>query len=223
MQGQQPTRPSRPENVIPFGTYHTAMTQPILAQIRTYWEDLRAGRLMPLRSEVDPRDMSSFLEQCFVLERPADGDPRFRLAGMAINDVMGMEVRGMPVQCLIMPGGRRRFSAKIGGVFETPEIQEYKLVSDPAYATTLTGNLLVLPLKGDNGRVDRAIGCLSFDGAIGLPPRRFRMVELKRTSLVTGLTEIDGAADTDMPVMGFAEEQAPFVSEGETPYLRVVK
>ncbi len=221
MPRQQPHRPSRPENVIPFGTYHTAMTQPILAQIRDYWEELRAGRLMPLRSEVDPRDMSSFLEMCFVLERSALSDPRFRLAGMSINDMMGMEVRGMPLRSIIVPDARAAFDIQIDAVFDTPEIQEYKLISDPGSAPRLTGNLLVLPLKGEGEETNRAIGCLVTEGVIGPKPRRFRVSQLQRTSLVSGLVDVDHVSA--VPVTGFAETQTPFKSNDTKAYLRVVK
>lgn len=176
-------------NIVSFGKYHSEMTQPILGQIRSYWEELRAGRLMPLRSEVDPREMSAFLEACFVLERVPGGDVRFRLAGMGVNDLMGMEVRGMPLRALISPADRPLFSAKLAALFDTPEIQEYRLHSDQPNSPELSAVLLILPLKGDDGVVNRAIGCLTTTGTIGVAPRRFRVKDLQRTSLLTGLTE----------------------------------
>ena len=187
-------------NIVSFGKYHSQMTQPVLSQIRSYWEELRAGRLMPLRSEVDPREMSPFLESCFVLERVPSGDVRFRLAGMGIGDLMGMEVRGMPLRALISPADRPLFSAKLANVFETPEIQEYKLQSDQPNSPDLSAVLLILPLKGDDGVVSRAIGCLTTSGSIGVAPRRFRVKDLQRTSLLTGLTEGNAFVMPDRPV-----------------------
>ncbi|MEM9581999.1 MAG: PAS domain-containing protein [Pseudomonadota bacterium] len=218
-----------------------AATQPILAQIRSYWEELRAGRLMPLRSEIDPREMSPFLEVCFVLERQEPGDIRFRLAGMGVNDLMGMEVRGMQLRSLIAPEGRAQFSQQIDTLFTEPEIQVYKLMAEAGNSPPLTANMLLLPLKSDDGEADRAIGCLTTDGIVGIPPRRFNVSELQRTSLVTGLSQIN-AVITPKPSplhpAGFAEKAQPFeqaareqvqmpdtneMMQTSVPYLKVVK
>ncbi len=235
MRGQQSGGTQRSKNVVSFGTYHMAATQPILAQIRSYWEELRAGRLMPLRAEIDPREMSPFLEVCFVLERQEPGDIRFRLAGMGVNDLMGMEVRGMQLRSLIVPEGRAHFSKQIDTLFTEPEIQEYKLISDADNAPHLKASMLILPLKSEDGEADRAIGCLTTDGIVGVPPRRFRVAELQRTSLITGLSQ-SNAVLTPQPAAlahaGFAEAAAvfeenpldqPSAKPTGAPYLRVVK
>lgn len=233
---QQSDGTTGPKNVISFGTYHTAMTQPILGQMRAYWDELRAGRLMPLRSEIDPREMSPFLEVCFVLERQEPGDIRFRLAGMSVNELMGMEVRGMQLRSLIAPEGRAQFSKQIDTIFTEPEIQEFKLTSEQSNAPALTARMLILPLKSQDGEADRAIGCITTEGVVGIPPRRFRVAELQRTSLVTGLSQssaIFTPRPVEMATAGFAEAAAPFAQGPQqsedtpkpagVPYLRVVK
>lgn len=229
------SRPSElPKNILEFGTYLDAMTHPPIAEIRRYWDSLRAGRLMPLRAEVDPRDMSSFLESCFILDRQNTGDTRFRVAGMALNELMGMELRGMHMRCVIEPSGRATFSATLEAMFATPEIQDYQLSSTPPNAPAMTGRLLVLPLKGDKGEVDRAMGCFVTEGIVGMPPRRFHVDQVERTCLKTGARiyqEPKISANA-----GFAEAATPFgakpvlstaarVADTPTgvPYLRVVK
>lgn len=216
-----------PAAIVPFEPYHTAMTQPVHAHIKNYWDSLRAGRMMPLRSEVDPREMSPFLEHCFVLQHAGPGDTRFRLAGMALTDLMGMELRGMPLRSIIEPEERSIFSAELERTFETPEIQEYRLISDGPNVPRLTARLLILPLKGDDIMADRAIGCLTSDGMTGIPPRRFRIEEVIRTSLHTGQVKSSVPNATGKPALaGFAEAQASYVpetSETTVPYLRVVK
>lgn len=219
-------------NVLEFGTYLDAMTHPPIAEIRRYWDELRAGRMMPLRSEVDPRDMSSFLEACFILDRQNAGDVRFRVAGMALNDLMGMELRGMHMRSIIEPEARAAFSTTLELMFETPEIQEYELSSTPPHAPAMTGRLLVLPLKGDKGDVTRAMGCLVTSGIVGIPPRRFTVDTVARTSLLTGLRVNQ---EPQPALAGFAESATPFdpnpfratpnTTDTPTgvPYLRVVK
>lgn len=217
-------------NVLEFGPYLAAMTHPPIAEIRRYWDALRAGRMMPLRSEVDPRDMSSFLECCFILDRKNAGDVRFRVAGMALNDLMGMELRSMHLRSIIEPAARAQFSATLEKMFETPEIQEYQLSSIPSHAPAMAARLLVLPLKCDKGDVNRAMGCLVTTGIVGLPPRRFTVDQVARTSLVTG-ARIDDEPQ-DPVVAGFFEDPTPFDphpfkpardTPTGVPYLRVVK
>jgi len=197
-----------PGNILEFGPYQTAMTHPPIAEIKRYWDDLRAGRLMPLRAEVDPRDMSSFLECCFILDRKTAGDVRFRVAGMALNDLLGMELRGMHLRSIIEPGARAQFSASLEKMFETPEIQDYQLRSAPAHAPALTARLLVLPLRDNTGDVTRAMGCLVTSGIVGIPPRRFTVDQVACTSLLTGT--VMNHEPKAPAVAGFAESATPF-------------
>ena len=91
-----------------------------LAQVEAYWEALRGTRLMPNRAEIDPRGIENALEYSFIVERIAPGIARLRIAGSHLSDLMGMEVRGMPLTAFIAPGSRRRVSDTLEEVFETP-------------------------------------------------------------------------------------------------------
>jgi len=71
------------------------MSDPILESLKSYWENLRAGRVAPYRSEIDPREFKHALENMFILEIVGDKNIRVRLAGMKMCEMMGMEVRGM--------------------------------------------------------------------------------------------------------------------------------
>ncbi|MEM7470129.1 MAG: PAS domain-containing protein [Pseudomonadota bacterium] len=196
------------------------------SHIRAHWEDMRAGRKMPLRSEIDPREMSPYLSNSFILHQAKTGDVRFRVAGMAINELMGMELRAMPLRSIIVPEERARFSATLQHAFEEPEIQEYRLVADYDGKPRLTAQLLILPLKGDYPNSDRAMGCLTTEGPIGVPPRRFRVENVLRTSLNTGFmtrSTQSHHAEQALEAVGFSEAHAPFTRETKVPYLRVVK
>ena len=91
-----------------------------LAQVEAYWEALRGTRLMPSRAEIDPRGIEQALEYSFIVERIAPGIARMRIAGSHLSDLMGMEVRGMPLTSFITPGSRRQVSDTLEEVFETP-------------------------------------------------------------------------------------------------------
>ena len=197
---------------------------PTLAEVRGYWEGLRQGGKPPLRSELDPRGMAGALEHSFILERVAPGVARFRIAGMGLTDLMGMEVRGMPVLSLIDPPSRADFGHALERVFAGPAILEMTLEGERGIGRpALEGRLLVLPLRNRVGTTALALGCLATDGAIGRAPRRFAIARQTLTPLVAAPARemAEGMAE------GMAEAAAPFV--GPTgpvpghPYLRLVK
>ncbi len=168
--------------------------QRIVAEMRAYWEALRRGRLVPARSDVDPRGIERALEYAFIIERVAPGMGRFRLAGMHLNDLMGMEVRGMPLTAMFTPEGRRRIAEVTEAMFQDPAIVELTLRAETGIGKPpLNARLLLLPLKSDLGDITRALGCLVAEGeAIGRTPRRFEVMAAQVAPIVQG-------ADTPAP------------------------
>lgn len=59
-----------------------------------YWSRLRQGRLAPDQADVDPRALKRLLPSVFLLEAKVDGDFIYRLAGTALCDRYGAELRG---------------------------------------------------------------------------------------------------------------------------------
>lgn len=147
----------------------------VAQQLRGYWEGLRRGRDVPARAEIDPRGIDGALEYAFILERVAPGMGRFRLSGMHLTDLMGMEVRGMPLTALFTPEARRRVADATEAVFQGPAVAELMLTAEAGIGKPpLTARLLLLPMKSDMGDVTRILGCLVAEGAgIGRTPRRF--------------------------------------------------
>ena len=146
----------------------------MLAEVRAYWEGLRDGATLPRRDQIDPRGIAGALENTFLLERVAPGIARFRLAGMQLHDLMGMDVRGMPLTAVIEPLGRNRLSEAIEAVFATPGILDLSLEGERGIGRpALEGRMLLLPLTSSRGVSDLALGCLALDGALGRAPRRF--------------------------------------------------
>ena len=50
-------------NVFSFQTGHPAQHGPALAKIEAYWTQIRRGRLVPARSEIDPRGLEGSLKK----------------------------------------------------------------------------------------------------------------------------------------------------------------
>lgn len=175
----------------------------ILGDLRDYWQGLRKGRAIPARSDVEPRGIRRALDHAFILERIAPGAARFRLAGRHLIDLMGMEVRGMPICSFLNPRSRGRLSDVLETVFKAPQIAEMWLHSPADYARPeIKGRMLILPLRSDLGDVTRALGCLIAEGDLGMAPRRFDLVEERVTPIFEG-------AEVMVPspsARGFAED-----------------
>jgi hypothetical protein len=170
------------DKIIPIGPLRQRALFPALGRVETYWEALRDGRLMPARGEVDPRGIADVLEFAFVLERIAPGLARLRLAGMHLNELMAMEVRGMPLTAMFLPESRRELQRLIETVLGSPAALRLTLAGDAGLGRPhLEGQMLLLPLRDDHGRASRILGALQTHGPIGRGPRRFtiRNVETK--------------------------------------------
>lgn len=197
----------KPGQAPAMGAEGNRLARQVMAQMRAYWEGLRADRLVPQRAEVDPRGIERALEYAFILDRIAPGIGRFRLAGMHLNDLMGMEVRGMPVSALFAPAGRDQLTSALESVFADPAIAELSLAADTGLGKpALAARLVLLPLRSDAGDINRCLGALVSDGMIGRTPRRFNLCE-SRLIAIRALRE--GASDP-AAAPGFAESALPF-------------
>jgi hypothetical protein len=157
---------------------------PAIQEVRAYWEALREGRALPRRDQIDPRGIAEALEQVFLVERIAPGHARFRLAGMHLHDLLGMEARGMPMTALFEPAARARFSEALDTVFTTPAVLDVWLEAERGIGRgALAGRLMLLPVTGSKGEPDLALGCLASEGVIGRVPRRFAISGLVREPL----------------------------------------
>ncbi len=186
-----------------------------------YWNRLRAGRKTPLRSDIDPRDMACDARNLFILENLGRGNIRFRLAGTAIVDAFGMELRGMNARAIMATGSRESFTALINETLEDPGIGYARLRN--AADETGIWEVNLLPLRSDFGAVDRVIGCLH--PLVGVPgknsgaPLRFRIEHMSVDPIEATVQELDMPA----PFAGMAEPTKTFLpgpaheSEEQTP------
>ena len=220
-------------NIVSMTEFRGDIGYTALSQDEAYWEGLRGMRLMPKRSEIDPRGIESALEYTFVLERIAPGMARIRIAGSHLSDLMGMEVRGMPLTSLITPPCRRQTSDALEEVFQRPAVCELRLVTEGgAGRPHMDARLLLLPLKSELGDVSRILGCRVSQGDSGLSPRRFDVVGAKIRPILAPssvpLPAVKEPTPVDPPELakGYAAPETPFEADtprSDAPYLRLVK
>ena len=205
----------------------------------SYWERLRAGRPCPDRTEVDPRDIGSDARHLFVLEDLGGDNIRFRLAGSGLLESFGFDLRGMSARAIMEGRSRESFVALIAESIAEPGVG-YARLTAPDGATTW--EVVLLPLRGSFGTIDRVIGCLHpVSGTAPAPrdvPLRFTIESMSIQPVEPG----EGARESREPAAGFAEEQTPFQTgerrglrsieggrrkgertDGETPKLKIVR
>lgn len=202
-----------------------AAVPPQFAQLEAYWLALHPpGGGLPCRADFDPRGIADLLDCTLMLERIAPGQVRIRLAGMALCDLLGMELRGMPLTALMVPASRDPLALTIAPVFEQPCIAEFDLTGETGMLRPpLAARLLVLPMTGRLGKVDLALACLVSNARRDRPPRRLTLTGSK-TRPVQALTPAQRPAFPE-PRLGLAEAPARFIPAPPRgkPRLRLIK
>ncbi|CUH77432.1 PAS domain-containing protein [Tropicibacter naphthalenivorans] len=144
--------------------------------VEAYWNGLCDGSEVPLRSQIDPRGMESALENAFLMERIAPSMAKMRVAGTHLNELMGMQIAGMPLSSLIAPDEREAFGAAVTRLFADPAIIKIELEAEGGFGKPeLSASMILMPLRSDFGDVSRALGALVSHGRVGRTPRRFKI------------------------------------------------
>lgn len=196
-------------NIIGLEPRRMDVVFPAVNEVEAYWAALAAqtaGGAVPARARIDPRGIEGALAQAFILERVAPSVARFRLAGSHLADLMGMEVRGMPLTALFLPGSRDAAGLALDRAFTGPARVTLTLSGERGIGRApLDARMLLLPLCDEEGKVTRVLGALEARGQIGRQPRRFTIVEESRVDLGSGAAD---AAPSPHHSPGLAEAAA---------------
>ncbi len=200
--------------VIPLFLNSRAPQNGIIQEVLNYWESLRHGRLVPKRSEIDPRALQRSLNYSFILEASAPDNIRFRLVGSKLSDCMGMEMRGMPAYAMMQMDTRNRYNQMLQSALARPEILDFQL--------SPTARMVLLPMADEGNTVSRFFGCVNVDANHPDFPTRFTVRSVTKTRII--------AAKSIAPkVLELAENRKPFTPDRKKaastkpPFLRIVK
>jgi hypothetical protein len=173
-----------------------------------YWDRLRAGRPCLYRAEVDPRDMIGDARHLFMLEDLGQGNMRFRLAGTALIDAFGYELRSMSARSIMEGPTRESFIALITETLDEVGVGYARLLAPDGVTVW---EVVLLPLRDNFGKIERLIGCLhpvsGHTAAAGDTPPRLTIDEMSIRPTEITPDPIRGDA---MPLAGFAESQVSF-------------
>ncbi|MEM0977801.1 MAG: PAS domain-containing protein [Pseudomonadota bacterium] len=149
---------------------------PLLQRVHSGWRQACGAAQLPMRSALDPRDFGADVGAIWVAERRSSDDFRFRVSGHVVGRIMGMEMRGMPAVSIIEPEDRQAMSELLITSCAQRMVAHVCLQSD--HGTPHQSTLLLMPMLGPTGKVDRILGALDVD-CDALPPNRFRILQTK--------------------------------------------
>ncbi|WP_372887432.1 PAS domain-containing protein [Shimia sp.] len=143
-----------------------------LAVIEGYWTSLRGGgAALPTRSEIDPGGFAEALQVAFLLDRVAPGVARFRIAGSAINDLLGLDARGLPLTAVFDRAAQPPLRDLAEAVFREPARARLRLHRPARFGQPELGAaMLLLPLVSPCGEITGVFGGLETDRPV--PPGR---------------------------------------------------
>ncbi len=182
-----------------------AMDNPVLEKITAYWDHIRAGRIAPFRSEIDPKQIEDSIENVFILEKLAGCDIRFRLAGRRINESLGSEARGLAATELVAPPDRTRFAAILNDLLENPSTAYVAFDVQDAQERSWREDMILLPMQSDDARISRILGCYNSVPNANVAIVERRIFSSSSTKISLAQTEI-----TNISLPGFAEPNHNF-------------
>ena len=160
---------------LPFAPRSGEVDFPAARAVQLHWDTLRAGRLAPLRAELDPKPLAHCLDVMFVAELVAPSVARMRLCGQQLGDLLGMEPRGMPLSVFFNGDSRAELATALAqvalGARAVMPLRSDAGLGQPA----IDGLLALMPLADADGRITRMLGVLETRGPAGRAPRRFRL------------------------------------------------
>ena len=201
--------------VIPLFLHKHKTQSGIIQEAINYWESLRNGRLVPKRSEIDPRALHRSLNYSFILEASAPDNIRFRLVGSKLCDCMGIEIRGMPAYAMMQMDARNDFNHMLQTALARPEILDLQL--------SPIARMVLLPMAAEDNSISRFLGCVNVNAHHPSFPTRFNIRSVTKTRIIASRS----IETQTMP--GLAENQRAFTPEKQKatpktpPFLRIVK
>jgi len=149
-----------------------------------YWQSLCPRGDLPSRAQIDPALLGDTLPYAFVVQRTGSGTARFRVAGGQLGALAGFALKGLPLSTLFDPREGGRLTHFLEQLFVRPMALELELVTRRVRTgRVMPAEMMLLPLRDDEGAVTRALGCLVASGPVAPDPCDFRIAATRETAL----------------------------------------
>ncbi len=186
------------------------MTMTMIQTLRSHWDSLRTNGELPLRADINPRQIPDVLDSLFIFERLNPQDVRVRIAGLNLCEMMGMEVRGQSPVSFFDSSTRRRFAAVVADVLDRATVAQLGLDTVDKMGNEARADMILLPLRSDFGDVNRVIGCVTGPAEGFTAPMRFHVRSVDM--------ETPNSPEQNVQSFGFAEQGAGFIMDGTSSF-----
>ncbi len=147
------------------GKPHASMEHPLLRRLFDYWSGKKAGRDLPSRRDIDPVEIGpEILPHILLTDILPDGRLRYRLAGTAVEAVIGESLSGRYIDDLLCPPYRDYILSLYAEVIE----KRHALYTESLYPflgsqpERLTKRLM-MPLVSEDGEVTMVVSGQIFE------------------------------------------------------------
>lgn len=181
-----------------------------------YWSRLRAGRKAPDQADIDPRALKRLLPHVFILDAHDCARPDYRLAGTALCERFGRELRGTGFLAHWDAGAHAPLSQLLATSLRNVRPVWASAVGTTAKCALVEMETVLAPLAFGAGAPRRFLGITQFLG--DLTQLGGRPVALERLTGWGAVDETDVADSADPPPPSFGSR----FRAGRTPYLRLV-
>ena len=123
-----------------------------------YWDAVRGSYRAPRRFDIEPSKISGILSSTFMLERIDGRTYRFRLAGTAVCNIFGSELRGSNFLDGWPPEDHLSLVRRLSVVSERGAAELIHLEAAPTGRASVPFELLLLPLRHTGETLDRILG-----------------------------------------------------------------
>ena len=155
----------------------------MISRVCTYWTSLRENGEIPKRSAIDASALGPALPHVFLAELVTPRMAKLRICGHQIEDLQGLDMRGMPVAALFMNEAREHLAEALAQVALGARVTLSLRAAGATAQPEMTATLALLPLTDPAGKITRVMGVLERHGAIGRLPRRFALASpIQRTT-----------------------------------------
>jgi hypothetical protein len=143
-----------------------------------YWNGVRGEHMAPRRFEIEPAKISAILSSTFMLERIDSSTYRYRLAGTAVCNIFGAELRGSNFLDGWPPEDHLSLMRRLSVLLGRGAVELIHLEAAPTGRASVPFELLLLPLRHTGEAIDRILGsfvaleCPSWLGYVPLATKR---------------------------------------------------
>lgn len=149
----------------------------VVSRVCEYWASLRYDGATPKRSDVDARMLADALPNVFLAELVTPRVARLRICGHQIEDLLGMDMRGMPLSVLFQGDARKDIAEALEQVQMGARVI-LSLTGDSGFGMpAMSATLALMPMADAAGRITRVMGVIERRGEIGRSPRRFALAQ----------------------------------------------